>query len=70
MPKTKKQIEVDNIRNKVEQLKLFDFIKSFNLLLSFSNFTIFADYFWLIFAITLLSVSNICFIFYAKPFIL
>lgn len=65
MAKTNKQIEVDNIINRVEQLKLFDFIKSDNLLLSFFNFTILASYFWLIFDITLLSVSNICFILYA-----
>lgn len=65
MAKTNKQIEVDNIINRVEQLKLFDFIKSDNLLLSFFNFTILASYFWLIFDITLLSVSKICFILYA-----
>lgn len=38
MAKINKQIEVDNIINRVEQLKLFDFIKSDNLLLSFFNF--------------------------------
>lgn len=45
MAKTNKQIEVDNIINRVEQLKLFDFIKSDNLLLSFFNFTMLASYF-------------------------
>lgn len=43
--KVKKQIEVANMMNKVEQLKLFDFIKSANLLLSFFNLTLLASYF-------------------------
>lgn len=43
--KINKPIEVANMKNNVEQLKLFDFIKSANLLLSFFNLTLFASCF-------------------------